>query len=111
MADAARDCVKMFNSELRGFSFLNRLARFCSIDFERDLQQPVAGDMEDWASQWVEKVGLHTNVKSSILRTLRREPWLSRCRSTLIFVDCKSSYSSLICFVRLFLKAVLHGSS
>jgi hypothetical protein len=89
VADAARNCVKMFNSELREFSFLSRLSSF-RIDFQRCIHQSGGDDGDDTEfllARLVKEQGLKISIRSSILRTVQREPWLANCKvSPLVFV-------------------------
>jgi hypothetical protein len=82
VADAARNCVKMFSPELQDFSFLSRLSNF-HIDFERGIYQSGddGGDHEvSQLTQMSEEEGLSVRIRSSMLRVVQREPWLSNCK-------------------------------
>ena len=111
VADAARNCVIMFNSELREFSFLNRLSSF-HIDFERCIHQSDDdgdGDKEPLLAKLAED-GFEISIRSSILRTLQREPWLSNCKTPpLIYIVRNEiiSYKPNF-FIQTFSGAILH---
>jgi hypothetical protein len=72
----------MFSSELQDFSFLGRLSNF-RIDFERGIHQSDhdGGDYEaSQLTQMLDEEGLSVSIRSSMLRAVQREPWLSNCK-------------------------------
>ncbi|KAM5474627.1 hypothetical protein MferCBS49748_000033 [Microsporum ferrugineum] len=69
VGDAAREFVRLEHGELKQFSFLERLFRFCSNDRERNnIKYPVSSIFHP----------KFADTKCSALDMLRREPWISK---------------------------------